>query len=194
MIHEVGRELEAELRLKGAPFKVVDGPEPTKTTTWAGERIVIEHDDGGNDAFARPRTTSENPKRRYTRSASYKMTIYAQSPAPGAGVFEHRIRVENALDQVLCAMELIGARRHDHFEPKGGKLVTPPELVATETPNGAAYELKFTFDRGVRTATWAGAKRPEGVIANVASTTKASLETGSTETGVPAGAETSCGA
>lgn len=194
MIHEIGRELQTELRAKGFPFVVKDGPEPTKTTTWGDERIVIEHDDGGNDSFARPRTTSDNPKRRYARAASYKLTIYAQSPAPGAGVFEHRTRVEKALAGVVCAMELIGARRRDHFEPKGGKLVTPPELADSERPNGAAYELKFTFDYGIATTTWAGAKRPEGTLAGMTNTTKASLETGSTDTGIPLDAETSCGA
>ena len=195
MIHEIGRELLAELRVQGAPFIVIDGPEPTKTVTWGRERIVLEHDDGGSDSFARPRTQSVNPKRRYTRSAAYKLTIYAQSPAPGASVFEHRVRVEKALDVAVCALELIAARRKDHFEPTGGKLVTPPELADSERPNGAAYELKFTFDRGVAQSTWAGAKRPEATlgVGGLRSTTKVSGGTG-TDTDVPGSAETSCGA
>jgi hypothetical protein len=199
MIHELGVELAARLGTQGVPLPVVDGPEPTTTTTWGRERIVIQHADGG-DAFGPPRSQHINPKHRHTRTANYKLTIYAKSAAIGAAVFEHRRRAEHVLDKVLCAMDYVAAVRKNRWAPKSGGFITPPDLAASEKPGGAVYELSFTFDRAVIDRTWANAAAEEFTITadHLTSTTKVSQAQGpdddSDPNNVPAAAETACGA
>ncbi len=165
MIREIGTELAARLEAKGVPVPVVDGPE-NPTTMWGRERIVIEHDDGA-DSFGPPRSHRRNPSHRYTRTMSCKMTIFAKSPAAGAAIFEHRRRAERILDKVLCAMDYVAAVRKNHWAPKSGKYITPPDLAGSENPAGAVYELSFEFDRAVMDQTWAGANRPESTMSLV---------------------------
>lgn len=197
MIREIGVELQAELKKQGVPFVVVDGPEPTKTTTWGRERIVIEYDADGTDSLGAPRSISINPKRRYESLEACKLTIYAQSTASGSLVAEHRRRAKLVRDEVLVALELVAAKRKNRFVPGTGRLITPPDLAETERAGGAVYELKFGYSRAVEARTWAGAKRAEGTVGGVTSTTKASLTGADDDTdpnNVPASAETACGA
>lgn len=188
MIHEIGLELAAKLVAIGVPFAVVDGPEGTKTITWGRERIVLEHDDA-NDSFGPPRSQHQNPKHRYTRTAAYKLTIYAQSRTAGATLFEHRRRASRALDRVLVAMDSVAADRKNRWKPGAGRFVTPEDLKDTERANGAVYELSFTFDHAVEVRTWAGAALPESALTAVTSRTQVSLLNEDTPS-----AETACGA
>ena len=170
MIREIGRELETQLHAAGVPISVVDGPEASATTTWGRERIVIEYDLDASDAFGPPRRVHTNPKHRYTATEACKLTIYAEAAGPGASVFEHRRRAKHFRDAVLVALEYVAAVRKDRFAPTSGKLVTPPDLAGADKPGGAVYELKFTFDRGIASVTWAGAKNPEATIGSIATT------------------------
>lgn len=198
MIHEIGTELKARLVVAGCPIPVVDGPEQSKTVTWGRERIVIER--SGKDSFGPVRSQHINPKHRYTRKISGKITIYAQSPVSGATVFEHERRADAILDQVLCAMAYVKAARKNAFEPTGGQFFLPEDLKESERRGGAAYELTFTFDRGVSERTWANAIRPEFTFGSgsITHTTKASMAHGPDDDNdpntVPATAETACGA
>ncbi len=161
MIHEIGLELVAKLKVQKCPvITVVDGPEVVKTTTFGKERIVLEHDEGG-DSFGGARGATRNPNQRFTRTMGMKLTIYAQSVGAGAMPFEHRRRAEHILDLVLVAMDEIAKARANAWEPKGGKFVVPDDLAGSEVIGGAVYELSFSFDRGVSKRTWEGAKRPE---------------------------------
>jgi hypothetical protein len=159
MLHDIGTELQTELRRIGCPVPVLDGPEPMATTSWGRERIVIEHD--GSDGFNPARSQRPNPKHRYTRAIGGKFTIYAQSTKRGATRFEHRNRLEHILDLVLCSMDLVAAERKNAWRPTGGAFFTPPDLAETERDGGAAYELSFSFDRGVWVQNWAGDIQPE---------------------------------
>jgi len=200
MLHEIGRELEARLLAKGCPFKVYDR-ESTAPTTWARNRVVVEHDDSGSDSFAAgQKGQSRNPKNRYVRSYGIKITIYAQSSANGAREFEHRRLAEKALDHVLVAMDYVAAVRLNEWLPKGGKWIRIADLEKSEVHGGAVYELTATFDRGVAERTWAGAIRPATDLRSgtVASSTRVSLRRGPDDDDdpntVPAAAETACGA
>ncbi len=200
MIHEVIAELGAHLLSRGCPLPVVEGPE-NPTTTWGRERIVVEHTfDGDADTYGPPRSQHKNPKHRHTRTVAYKLTIYSQSKGAGASLFEHCRRAEKILDMVLTSMDYVAAVRKDAWEPKGGKFITPEFLKGAESPGGAVYELKFTFDRAVATRTWAGSARPTATLGagGVTSITKVSQAHGpdddDDQTTVPATAETACGA
>jgi hypothetical protein len=168
MIHEIGVELAAALAAQGCPLKVIDGPEPTDTTTFGRERIVIEHDDG--DTFAAPQTQGRNPRIRFVRNIAVQIKIYAQVASTGATHWEHRRRAEHILDLVLVALEKVILARKNLFALTGGGFFLPPDLEASEIIGGAAYKLTFWVNRAVMVQTWAGDPRPQVALAVVAMT------------------------
>lgn len=178
MIHEIGVELGAQLKTRGVPFAVVDGPEQTVTTTGARERIVIEHDEKAGDRFTAPFSQRPNPSHRKTRGIGAKITIYAQSAKAGAMPFEHRRRAEEVLDHVIVCMDHVAGVRKNAWTATGGAFVQPADLAKSEKISGAVYELRFTFDRAVMDRTWAGDAKPEAAIQNVAGTDKITLANG----------------
>lgn len=163
MIHEIAVELQVSLLARGCPLPVVEGPENTKSTTYARERVVLEHDDAG-DTFGPVKSQHKNPKARMTRNMSCKATIYAKHPFAGALEFEHRRRAEHALDLLLVALGDVCSARRNVYTPTGGKFVVPEDLTGSERAQGAAYELKFVVDRSVLARTWAGAEGEEVTI------------------------------
>lgn len=159
MIHDIGQALQAKLREAG--FKsalVVDGPESTETATWGRERIVIEHDDGG-DRFSHVRSQRRNPDHVATREVGAKIRVYAQSTKQGAQDWEHRRRAEKIVDQIVVALGKIAADEtpiYNVWEPTSGRFFTPADLEISARKGGAAYELGVTFARAVMVKTWAG--------------------------------------
>lgn len=168
MLHEIGVQLQAALNAKSCSFRVVDGPEIRKTTTFARERIVLEHDMSAGDTFAPRHRADVNPRTRMVRNMGAKLTIYAQHPAPGSAYWEHKRRAEHVLDLTLIALDVIAKERQNIFAPKSGKFVFPDDLEKSETPGGAVYEFFFTFDRGVADRKWDGTALPTAVISAVA--------------------------
>ena len=200
MIHDIAVELQAYLLAQGVPLKVIDGPEPP-TTTWGRERIVVEHTRAA-DKYGPAMSTRANSKHRRTRTPTYKLTIYAQAPAPGAVTFEHNRRAEVLLEMVLVAMDNVAAsilNRANGWTPVSSALLPPADLEKSERPAGAVYELTFTFDRPVVVQTFARAARAEFTPAGfMTSTTRVSQAHGADDddddSTVPATAETACGA
>jgi hypothetical protein len=169
MIHELGVELAAYLGSKGCPFVdfVVDGPELRPTTTFARERIVIEHDMQGGDTFTPRTVANREPGRiRLNRVIGVKLTIYAQCPNKGAAYWEHVRRAEHVLDMVLAGLDIIKVKRKNHLVWRGGKFVFPEDFKP-ETAGGAVYELAFTFDRGVAVKNWDGTAEGTATITSV---------------------------
>ncbi len=167
MIYEIAKELQTAIRAKDCPIPVY-GRDKKTPTGWLPERIVIEHDLQGTDVFSGPRSQRENPKHSFTRGIAAKATIYAKSPAASAAEFEHRRRAERILDTVLSGMRVVSADRKNRFLPKSGSFVVPADVEASDVHGGAAYTLKFVFDRAVKDTTFVGAARPEGTLARVA--------------------------
>ncbi len=165
MIREVGKELLLALKAQGCDaFKVLEGPERTKPTSFGNERIVLEHDEPAGDSYGITRRADVNPKTRMTRVIGATLTIYAQDPTPGAKPFEHRRRAEHVLDLVLIALGDVFSVRKNGWSVKGGRFTQPKDLEASEQIGGAVYELSFSFERGVTERTWAGAAKPEITI------------------------------
>jgi|HubBroStandDraft_4_1064222.scaffolds.fasta_scaffold155344_2 hypothetical protein len=188
MIHEVGVDLLAYLAGKSCPFPVIDGPEIRGTTTYARERIVIEHDPAGDDFAPRHIAARTTPVTRITRNTGVKVTIYAKNPRVGAPYWEHIRRAEHVLDLVLCGLYAVAKMRQNLFVFKSGKFFFPPDLKDSETHGGAAYELLLTFDRGVAERNWDMSGPPtltvgDGLIQNTVTATGETQDGGtSTET------------
>ncbi len=160
MIHAIGIEIGQALAAQSCPFKVVDGPEGTTTTTFGRERIVLEHDESG-DTFEPARSNHANPKHVITRRQGFVVRIFAQSPGPNAMEFEHRRRAEHVLDLVIVALRDVAVARKNSWAIRSGKFVLPVDLSGSPVIGGAVYELAISFDRAVMVQTWAGAAKPE---------------------------------
>ncbi|HEU5480422.1 MAG TPA: hypothetical protein VFU90_11340 [Candidatus Tumulicola sp.] len=186
MIHAIGEQLAAALAAAGIPLPVIDGPERRPTGTFARERIVLEP--AGDDRFESNHKATKNPKTKFSRVVSYKATLYVQAQSKGAMEWEHKVRAEALLDQVIIALEAIVKARANMWAPKSGKFVLPADLKDTETPGGAIYEFTFTIDRGITTDSWTGQAAPQ-VTASAGFVTNQTNVTVN-GTGTP---ETSCG-
>lgn len=162
MIHDIGVALQFKLRERGCPIPVVDGPERTKPASFARERIVLEET---QDTFGPPLVTRGNPPRRFEAREGVKMTIYAQSPAAGALLFEHKDRAKQIRNMALVALDdVIRGALKCQWTQTGGTFVAPDDLKDSEQPPGAVYELTFAVARGVFEVTWTGDKAPEGTV------------------------------
>lgn len=170
MIREIGVELSAKLKERGVPFVVEIGPEKTATASYAIERIVIGHDRDGADRFLPVRSQHPNPKHHSTRSMACVITIYAKSPRAGALQWEHDRRANDALDQVIVALDEIAQTRKNAWQLASGRFVTPDNFKDSDQAAGAVYELKFFFERGVRAQTWRGEARPEITLEGIKNT------------------------
>lgn len=187
-IHDIGVALQTYLLSQSCPFPVVDGPEVPKPAGWGRERIVLEHDQGG-DSFAPPRGLHLNARHVRTVTDNYKLTIYARSSLAGASVFEHRERALSVRETVIAGIYVIAARNKNRWDPKSGSLVVPADLAASDALGGAAYELKFTYETPIRVVTFRGDARPEGTVGALTSTTNVSRAGAADDD-----TETACGA
>jgi hypothetical protein len=176
MIHEIGVELQAAIASRRCPFEVIDGPEFRDTSTFGRERIVIEYD--GDDGYvATHKAGGPRPITIYSRQQACKITIYAKSPSKGATYWEHQRRASKVLDFVLVGLYKVAKERKNLLEVKSGHFMLPDDFKGTETPGGAKYELKFTFDRGVADRLWDDTADPSTTLD---ATTVTSAETGAT--------------
>jgi hypothetical protein len=186
MVHDIGVALQAKLAARKCPFKVIDGPEDTGSTTWGRERIVIERDRDAGDGFGPTRSQRPNPVHRMVRLIAIKVTIYAKEPKTGAVRFEHEGRADHVADLVLIAMGDVAAGTAPIFNvwtQKDARFVTPEDLEGSERFGGAVYEMKLAVERAVKEQDFKGAIAAEatvGVDVDIKNTTTiaGSLETG----------------
>lgn len=163
MIHEIGVEINQKLAGLLCPFRVVDGPEATGTTTGARERIVIQHDESG-DSFSPARKNNVNPVQRAIRNIGVKLTIYAQASALGSAHWEHRRRAEHVLDLLIVALDSVLKTRRNGYSINGGRFISANDLDKSEVIPGAIYELRLSIERGIYDTNWKYDKRPEVAI------------------------------
>ena len=185
MIHNLGVLLQADLRTRGCPLPVVDGPEGRKgqAMTFVPERIVLER--AGGDGYSPGKGTNIPGARRaaWFRDVGVKATIYVKSPRAGATTFEHYERAEHVLDMVITSLEHVckSDTIRAAYALTGGEFLVPEDLETTERPNGAAYELRFSINRGISVETWAGAGPVTTTVGDVdgvtvSTTTRVSLD------------------
>ncbi len=188
-VHDIGVALQAYLAANGCPIPVIDGPEQARTA-WTPERVVLEHDTTARSSFDSPRGLHTNAKHLYTSLDPYKVTVYVQSRLGGAKTFEHRTRAHVAREAVIAGLRTISATNKNVFVLKDAGFITPPDLAASEQPNGAAVEVKFTYGLPVRVVTFVGDAQPEGTLTGLSSTTTVSRNADNPDASV----ETACGA
>lgn len=167
MIHAIATELTAALAAQDCPLKVIDGPEPTKATTHARERIVIEENDDADDSFGPIRTPQKNPRARVLVKVPAKITIYAQAVGASTAQWEHRRRARRILDVVLVALDDVLRTRKQPYELGRGRFVPLADQEASSVPAGAVYELTLSIERNVFEKTWEGDKKPEATLGGV---------------------------
>lgn len=194
MIHEIGRELEAAIAAKGCPFRVFDR-EPTKTTTWGRNRIVIERIP--EDKVNAPRFQSRVPKAYFVRYIGGLITIFAQSTVTGAQEFEHERICDDVVDMVLIAFRGIAVQRKNGLSITKSTRIPLDDLAGSERIGGVVHQITFTIERAVSERRWSGAVQETHAIGGIQSRTNV-FRQGEDDDGnpntVPAGAETACGA
>lgn len=195
MMHAVGLAVAAHLRSVACPIPVVDGPEPTESTTASRERVVIERQP---DSFGPPRSQHRNPRHHFVRMVGGKVTIYGQSTRPGAMNHEHEERVDAILAPVLVGLRYAAAARKVPLVVKGGEFKPIADLAKGPQPGlkGARYELEFSIGTAIAETTFAGEAAPEASIGTngltIGSTTQVSLANGPEGDDAPAPA-VACG-
>ena len=192
MIYSIGRELEARLRAKGCPFKVVDR-EAFKKTAWTSGIVVLEET---GDTYAPPTSQSINPKRYYDGKIGAKLTIYARSTNAGALEFEHRRLARQVVDIVLVGLRYIRGARRQHIAIGNGSWGDIEDLAGSERKGGVVYELAITVDRGVADVNFAGDAAAEFTFVADSITNRTDVARAGVpeDDGDPLTPETACGA
>lgn len=179
MIHDIAAAVDAELKTKKCPIRIVLDAERTKATTYARERILFEEDDDAGDTFGPIHTPQKNPRPRMLSNVGAKITIFAQAANAGTAQWEHRRRARHVLDLVLVALDKVLKGKKQGYALSKGGFVKLADLESSESVSGAVYELSLSIERNVFEQTWAGDKRPEatiGVDVAVSNTVRAAIE------------------
>ena len=197
MIHEIGVELRAALVANGCPVPVVDSTdlsERGQANAVPRERIVVGRVIGEPEPIVGPKGTGRNPLHIRDRHLAAKVTIWAQSPRPGALSFEHERRCDTIIDQVIGQLVKVLSARKNSYEIGAGRFIEPVDAKGSEIPNFAVYEIPFVVGRAVEMRTWAGAAAAEATLGGVGGITLTSRTTTSLSGDDPPAAETACGA
>lgn len=198
MIHEIAVELRAALVANGCPVPVVDSRDASErgqANAVPRERIVVGRVIGEPEPIVGPKGTGRNPIHIRDRHLAAKVTIWAQSPRPGALSFEHERRCDTIVDQVIGQLvKVLSARKNGGSALGAGRMVEPVDAKGAEIPNFAVYEIPFSVPRAVEMRTWAGAAATEATLGGVGGITLASSTTTSLPGDDPPAAETACGA
>lgn len=198
MIHEIAVELREALRTNGCPVPVVDSRDASErgqANAVPRERIVVGRVIGEPEPIVGPKGTGRNPIHIRDRHLAAKVTIWAQSPKPGALSFEHERRCDTIADQVIGQLvKVLSARKNGGYAIAAGRLIEAEDANGAEIPNFAVYEIPFTVPRAVEIRTWAGAAAAEATLGGVGGITLASSTTTSLPGDDPPAAETACGA
>lgn len=201
-LYEIVREVDAALAARKVPFPVVYGPERTESTTWAEERVVIQHPRvPGTDTLEGPRGLAKNPRAHARCHVGAVAHIYARSPLAGAGIHDHERRARAVLDRLYVALDKTIRGAGSPWAATGGGFIVPPDAEGSSTWGGVIYELPFTYERAMQDRAWSddpnadGAARPVGTLGGLSSTTKVSFAGDpESESAPPPELETACGA
>lgn len=164
MIYEISREVQADAKKRGFPFRVEYGPERNPTTAIVDPRVVFERDD---DTPGPARKASTNPRMTGTRAMGVTLRIFAKSNAVGARRIDHERQAESMLDMMVTALRKVIAVRKTLWRKTGAwKFLSADELrlIGQESWEGVVYEAHFSVDRGEFETTWAGDSAEKATI------------------------------
>lgn len=203
MIHDIAKEVTADLASRGVPFGLLLNDSPKGRSSFASTRMTVEHTKGlGADRFGPVRSMRTIDKHVATKSAGYTIEIYAKSTRGGALLLEHEVLAEELCDQIVVSLRIVSSRRENALTITGAGFVEIEGFEGSEKPGGALYVITFTFDRAVFARTWKGELTPTVTFGDgsaptdvrIGSTTKVSSSEANTDmTAPPPDATTSCG-
>ncbi len=157
MIYAIMRDVETALRAKGCPIPFGYGPERNAPGSLTHARIVFERS-AAPEAYEIVRSQRSNPRQRAVLPMAATVRVYAQSTLAGAGVHDHERLADKACDALVCAAyDVISARKAMWITPIRRRTTAAElELIGLQTWPGVAYEMTFTFQRGVADVDWSG--------------------------------------
>lgn len=169
MIDLMSRDVEAMLRKREFPFRVVYGPERLKRS--AGQTFIhFDRDRESGDGARAMISAQSHPRVRRIRDLGVVVTVYAQSTKASARYSEHEELCDALVDAIMFALDewFTGAKTGALPEYTESRLLRGEELEAeyAQWP-GVVYRLRFDLPRGVRELTFKGEARPTGSAAGV---------------------------
>jgi hypothetical protein len=192
MIHEIAVALAENLRSRGLGIPVVDGPEPTETTTFGRERVVLEYSEDDGDTFGPP-VPHQNPRAVFERFIGVRLRIYTQSVHANALQFEHFVKGDRLVDMVLSGLDRVIRSRRYQWTVGRGRYTRPADLDGSPVLGGVVYELIFSVQRSVREVDWDGSANPELSVTGDLINSKTMVSLGDDNGTPPPTAEMSCG-
>jgi hypothetical protein len=161
MLYDVAKLVATSLASRGCPLPVVYGPERFADVGLTNSRIVFERPRKAVDVTKPPRSSKNNPPRRYERSISGLIRVFAHSNVDGARVQDHEDMAEQAVDLVLVSLEVAIAKMKTTHKIGSGGFVSAADMDLDELESwpGVVYELPITIQRAVYDRTWAGASK-----------------------------------
>jgi hypothetical protein len=166
-IHAVSQAVRAEFSRRLFPHAVVYGPERTKPDVFRA-RVVFERDRSKGDAIVPPPTgrgAQVDPDVPYCRRVRGVATVYAVSPASGAGAHDHEAACDRACDGVLTALYRVC--KGFMLEISESRLMRSDEWNDVETWTGCAAVIRFSVLARVRETDYVGRGPDTAVIADV---------------------------
>lgn len=159
MIRGLSRDVEASLKARKYPVRVVYGPEHLKRGPQAGQPLIVfERDRESGDGVKPVKAARGTERVMRVRELGVVVTVYASSSASSPRTEEH----EHACDQIVDA--LVVALDEWFVEGKTGQLVeyTESKMLGSRdleelgfSPEirqwpGCVYRMRFDLPRGVR--------------------------------------------
>jgi hypothetical protein len=155
MIYDLTLALKANFEAKGAPVRVVYGPEPTESISAARERVVIwEPLDEKRDSVQGPKATHPNPRQPRVLVQSCRLRVFSQSTTAAALWHEHVDRARQILVHTIAGLDRIVRGRKNTITWGPGGFVSLVDSAGKPLWSGAVYELDFYVDHGVPDWTW----------------------------------------
>ncbi len=184
--------LAAELRARMCPVDVLTDGDPrgrAEPATFRDEYLVVADDDQQSGSFAAPRTPGGNPRRLFRWLQPIRIAIYARSQRPNALPFEHRRRASRIARTVAASVLFVTRRAQWDIGPISSRWITLQAMEGSDSPAGAAIELRLNLISAVEDVSFDGAAAPEIAVSEDGT----DGPTFSSETIIGATNETACG-
>lgn len=165
MIYRMSRDLEANLRARKYPVRVVYGPERFLGTRREPFGIRIERDRTSSEPVDTAHGFQRNPRKVMTRTMGVTAKLSATSPVPNARINEHEALCDQLVDAFLVSLvEWSTAAKAGDISVVEDRYLSDEEIDKSEHANGVVYLVRFTIQRGVVRRDFDGSALPEFAI------------------------------